>query len=441
MITQIILQIIILAVYIILTVAETSAISINDNLLERLAASGGKQAQKLKRLVSDPTKFLASLHSAMTVTGFSGAAVAAVGFSGKLAGRISDTGVNIPYTPLLLASAAITAVITAFFTITIGELVTKKLASRAPERLALKMSGFICFISKLFVPFVFLAKALSGAILRIFGIDPQNSENTVTEEEILMMSDAGAENGTIDEDENRIIKNIFAFDDLTAEQVCTHRTDVSVLWASDDIKVWEETIHRTRHSVFPVCGENVDKVIGVLDAKDYFRIENKSRENIMKYAVREPFFVHEGMKADSLFDQMKQTGSNHFAVVVDEYGGMSGIITITDLVEELVGDFADDEKDLHAAKFEQLSDDTWSIPGITSLSEVCEELDLSLPADKYDTFSGYVIGELGEIPRNGSQMSLKTNDLDISVVEVKHHRIELCKVTKIPHPVLAEELI
>ena len=246
-----------------------------------------------------------------------------------------------------------------------------------------------------------------------------------------MMSDAGAENGTIDEDENRIIKNVFAFDDMTAGQVCTHRTEVSVLWEYDDISVWEETIHRTRHSVFPVCGESVDNVIGFLDAKDYFRLDDKSRENIMKNAVREPYFVHENMKADRLFEQMKKSGSDHFAVVVDEYGGMSGIITVTDLVEQLVGEFSDDEDDEPQLRLERTGENSWLIPGSASIAEVSEELDITLPADKYDTFGGYVIDELGDIPRDGNQITIESDGLRIEVIEISHHRIEACRVEKV----------
>jgi putative hemolysin len=176
----------------------------------------------------------------------------------------------------------------------------------------------------------------------------------------------------------------------------------------------------------------VDNVIGVLNAKDYFRLDNKTRENIMKEAVREPCFVHESMKADRLFDQMKQRGADHFAIVVDEYGGMSGIITITDLVEELVGDFADDPEDEPAVRLEETEENVWTVPGMTSLSDVCDELEVTLPADKYETFGGYVIAELGEIPKDGSQLSFKSDGLEIEVLEVKHHRIEVCRVKKLP---------
>lgn len=431
MFTQIILQIIFIALYAVFTCAETAVISINDTLLEKLAASGGKRAIRLKKVIESPSGFLSSVHTAISLIGFLGSAFAAINFSGKLAGLFGNILSGISKTALLYISAIIITTAALFFTIVLGELVPKRLAMKNPEKTALKMSGFILIASKFFMPLVWLTNAFSGGILKIMGVDPTENKDAVTEEEILMMSDAGAEKGTIDEDENRIIKNVFAFDDLTAEQVCTHRTDVSVLWNEESVEAWEETIHRTRHSDFPVCGENVDDVIGILDAKDYFRLDDKSRENIMKNAVREPCFVHENMKADRLFEQMKQAGSDHFAVVVDEYGGMSGIITITDLVEELVGDFADDDDFEPSAKLEQLAENTWNVPGITALNEVCNELEITLPADKYDTFSGYVIAELGEIPKNGTQVNLDADNLHIEVIEVNHHRIELCRVQKL----------
>jgi putative hemolysin len=247
---------------------------------------------------------------------------------------IYKTGVNISDGVLRPVSVVAVTLLLSFITLVFGELVPKRVAMKYSEELALKMAAPISFVQTLLGVPVWLLNATTNCVLRIFGIDPEKEDDTVTEEEIMMMSDAGAEKGTIDEDENRIIKNVFAFDDMTAEQVCTHRTDVDVLWSDDDISVWEETIHRTRHSSFPVCGESVDNVIGVLNAKDYFRLEDKSKDNIMEKAVREPCFVHENMKADRLFDQMKQRGADHFAIVVDEYGGMSGIITITDLVED-----------------------------------------------------------------------------------------------------------
>ena len=438
MLGQIILQIILIALNALFACTEVAVISTSDVRLEKLAASGNKKAARLKKLTDTPTRFLATIQVAITLAGFIGAAFAADSFAEILTSALVKTGIGISAAVIKKVSVVLITLVLSYFTLVFGELVPKRLAMKNPEKIALAMSGVINFVAVFFAPLVWLLNVSANGILRLMGIDPNSDDDTVTEEEILMMSDAGAEKGTIDEDENRIIKNVFAFDDMTAEQVCTHRTDVDVLWSDDDISVWEETIHRTRHSSFPVCGESVDNVIGVLNAKDYFRLEDKSKDNIMEKAVREPCFVHENMKADRLFDQMKQRGADHFAIVVDEYGGMSGIITITDLVEELVGDFADDPEDEPAVRLEKINDTQWTVPGISSLSDVCEELDITLPADKYETFGGYVIAKLGEIPKDGTQLELEAGGLHINVVEVKHHRIEVCRVEKLP-PVETDE--
>ncbi len=425
---KIILLAALLAVYSFLELTEAASAAVSDSRLEKLASGGEKRAVRLKKLLDRPVRFLGAIRTAAALTGLTAASMAGAFFSGELALLLDKADTGASWVALTGISAFIVALAAVTVLITLGRLVPRGLAAKDPEKTALRLSRPAGWITALFTPLSVLLRLLSDGILRLFGVDPRAADDTVTEEEILMMSDAGAEKGTIDEDENRIIKNVFAFDDLTAEQVCTHRPDVSVLWSEDSTEVWEETIHRTRHSFFPVCGENVDDVIGVLDAKDYFRLDGRSKENIMKDAVSEPYFVHENMKADRLFEQMKQKGADHFAVVVDEYGGMTGIVTITDLVEELVGDFADDESDGPGARLEKLSENVWSIPGITSVGEVCEELDIELPADKYDTFGGYVVAELGRIPKNGSQVALDADGLHIEVLEVVHHRIELCRV-------------
>ena len=431
---QIIMQIAVILLCSLFSAAEAAVIGINDSRLEKLASAGNKRAQRLKMLTSSPSGFLSSLHAAMTAVGAAGAVSAAWCFAGRLAGIMPS---SLPRKAAEAVSAAIVVLVYSALFLVFAELLPRAVTKRDPERYALRLSGAACLIKAVFTPLAAVSNAIASLILRIFGIDSGSEADKVTEEEILMMSDAGAENGTIDEDENRIIKNVFAFDDMTAGQICTHRTDVSVLWSEDPTEVWEETIHRTRHSAFPVCGERVDNVIGVLDAKDYFRLDDKSRENIMANAVREPCFVHENMKADRLFAQMKRKGADHFVIVVDEYGGMSGIITVTDLVEELVGDFDDDELDTAEAVFTQLADDCWLIPGITPLGDVCEELDITLPEDKYDafdTFGGFVIAVLGEIPKDGTQTTIESEGLHIEVQEINHHRIELCRVTKLPSP-------
>ncbi|MDE5619093.1 MAG: hemolysin family protein [Ruminococcus sp.] len=421
---QIILQIVFIIVCAVLTTAESALISLNDSRLEKLAESGGKKAHRLKKIADNPNRFLLSSQTAVKLFEFISSGLAAVSFSGRLANVFKD---SISENTAGIISAIIILLIMTFLMMTFVEFIPKRLSAKNPEKLALRFSGILLVISVIFMPSVKLMNAVSCGILKLAGVNPENAEEIVTEEEILMMSDAGAETGAIDEDENRIIKNVFAFDDMTAGQICTHRTEVSVLWEDDDAEVWEEIIHRTRHSVFPVCSKNIDNVTGILDAKDYFRTDKKNRDEIMKNAVHEPYFVHENMKADRLFAHMKMNNNDHFAVVVDEYGGMSGIITVTDLVEKLVGEFADDDEEPFE-KIMKTGMSTWTVHGSVTIGEVCDTLEIDLPVDRNETFGGYVIAELGDIPKNSEKISVDSDGLHIEILQIKHHRVELCRV-------------
>ncbi len=423
MLGQILLQMVLIALNAVFACAEIAIISVNDTKLDKMAASGNKKAVRLKKLTAEPSRFLATIQVAITLSGFIGSAFAADNFAERLVKLLAFTGLSAEV--LHSVSVVVITLILSYFTLVFGELLPKRLAMKNSEKLALGLSGLIYFISKIFAPIVGLLNLSTNGLLRLLRINPQDEEETVTEEEILMMTDAGAEKGTIDEIENTLIKNVFAFDDLIAEQVCTHRTDVTVLWMEDSSEVWEETIQRSPHLRFPICGERVDDVQGVLNAKEYFRLKDRSKENVLKNAVHEPFFVHETLPADKLFAQMKRSSAEHFAVVVDEYGGMSGIITITDLLEELVGDLDEDE---NTEKVKQISENEWEIAGVTPLDEVVEALNVTLPADLYDTFGGYVIAHLDEIPKDGTQIQLDTEKLHIEILEMKRHRILRCKV-------------
>lgn len=430
MFSQIILQIVLISVNAVFSYAESAVISANPAQIEKLADDGNKRAKRLKKLTAESSQIFSSVRAVTMLSEFMGAAFAADFFAVRITNAACNAGFEeYKYLMKPVSVVAVTLILVCI-TIVFGKIVPERAAMKNPEKNALRFSGLISGTKIVFSPLVRILDFLSGGILKLLGVNSDNVVGNVTEEEIIMMSDAGAEKGTIDETENRIIKNVFAFDDMTAEQVCTHRTDVSLLWVSDSVETWEDTIHRTRHSLYPICGENVDDVVGILNAKDYFRLDDKSRENIMENAVREPYFVHENMKADRLFAQMKKNGGYHFAVVVDEYGGMSGIITVTDLVEQLVGEFDDDELEQPEAEFRKAGENQWIIPGITSLSDVCEELDVKLPYEKYDTFGGYIIAELGEIPKDGTRVSIECDGLHIDILKIHHHRIELTKTAK-----------
>jgi putative hemolysin len=301
------------------------------------------------------------------------------------------------------------------------------------EALGLGISGLVSGISVAFKPIVWFLSVSTNAILRLIGIDPNEADEQVNEEEILMMVDAGSEKGAIDEQERAFIQNVFAFDDLIAEEIAVHRTEVTILWMEDSVEEWAKTIHDSRHTLYPVCQDSADNIIGILNAKDYFRLDDKSRENIMQNAVKAPFFVPETIKADVLFRKMKKT-RNIMAIVLDEYGGMVGIITLNDLIEQLVGDLGEDTPEEEAAEphVEQMNENTWAIIGNVELYDIEQALDVDIGLEEVETFTGLVFGELDMIPDDGEQdIELDFKGLHIHITKVEDHQISYATVTKL----------
>ena len=435
---SIILQIVLIAINAIFACVEIAVVSVNDTKLEKMVSDGNKKAMRLQKLTSQPSRFLATIQVASTLSGLLGSAFAADNFSEPLVAWLVSIGTPIPEKTLDTIAVVLITLILSYVTLIFGELVPKRVAMQKTESIALGLSGMITAVSKIFAPLVWLLTASTNGVLRLLGIDPNQQEEQVTEEEIRMMVDAGSEKGAIDCEEKELIQNVFEFNDISVDEVCTHRTDVTLLWMDESIEKWDETIHKTRYSYYPVCGEDVDDIIGILDAKDYFRLKEKNHEILMREAINPPYFVLETVKASVLFQNMKKSG-NYFAVVLDEYGGMEGIITVRDLIEELVGDLSDEEEANRPQEIEQISEDTWKIVGTTELDDVMDALGVELPVDEYDTFGGYIFGELGTVPDDGSQFELKTKDLIIKVVKVKEHRVENTVVKKIEHPQEEEE--
>ena len=310
-----------------------------------------------------------------------------------------------------------------------GELVPKRVAMKNAERLALSLSGLLYFISKLFAPLVWFLTASTNGVLRLLGIDPDDADDEVTEEDIRMMVDVGSEKGSINENEKEMIQNVFEFDNKTAEEAMTHRTEAVILWLDETEEEWDKKITESRHSRYPVCDGSADNVIGVLHVKEYYTFEDKSRENIMKKAVKPAYYVPETVRTDVLFQNMKKS-RNHFAVVFDEYGGMSGIITMNDLLEQIVGNIDDDYLNPEEEEIKQIDDNTWKIKGWAYLDDVSKKLGVSLPDEDFDTFGGLVFGILGIIPEDGSTLELEEYGLKIVVTEIKGRRLETATVYK-----------
>ena len=385
----ILLQVVLIMLNAIFACAEIAVISMNDNKLAKLAAQGDKRAIRLAKLTSQPAKFLATIQVAITLSGFLGSAFAAENFSGVLVNWIIGLGVTIPANVLDSVAVIVITIILSYFTLVFGELVPKQIAMRKAEPLALGMSALISNIAKIFSPLVWSLTVSTNTILRIFGIDPNTSENDVSEEEIRMMVDVGSEKGTIDHEEKEFIQNVFEFDDLSAEEIATHRTDIIMLDLQDSMDVWKDTIYNSRYTKYPICDDSADKIVGILDTKKYFRLEDKSRESVMNNAVNSPYFVPDTVKADILFQNMKK-GRHSIAVVLDEYGGMSGIITINDLVEQLVGDLYDDNETEEENLIEPMGEGFWKIHGSALLEDISDITGVSLTCDDYDTFNGLI---------------------------------------------------
>lgn len=420
---QLLLQLGLILLNAVFACAEIAAITINDNKVAKLAAEGDKRAIRLAALTSQPARFLSTIQVAITLSGFLGSAFAADNFAERLVSWLISLGVTMPIRTLNTIAVIVITLILSYFTLVLGELVPKRIAMQKAEALALGMSAFINGVSIVFKPLVSLLTASTNGMLRLFGIDPNASDDEVTEEEIRMMVDQGSMRGAIDDSEKEWIQNIFEFDDITAGEICTHRTDLAVLWMEEDNSQWITTINESRHTLYPICEDSVDNIIGILNTKFYFRLDDKSRDSVLTNAVSPAFFVPESIKADTLFRNMRES-RNHFSVVLDEYGGVTGIITMNDLLEQLVGDLDDDGSEPLIPDILEVTPNSWTIQGSTSLDDVEEITGISLPIEEYDTFGGFVLGTYGAIPSDGEDISVDYGRLEIRHIVIKERRVE-----------------
>lgn len=425
---MLLLQVVLIALNAVFACAEIAVVSANDVKIEKLAKEGDKRAKKLVSLTEQPSKFLSTIQVAITLSGFLGSAFAAENFSEPIVELILKTGIGISEGTLNTIVVILITLILSYFTLVFGELVPKRVAMRKTEETALALAGLVYGLSKVFKPIVNFLTLSTNGVLRLMKIDPNAEDDEVSEEDIKIMVDAGNELGTIDNTEKEFIQNVFEFDDLTADEVCTHRTEVVILWL-DEFEEWDNIICQSYHSIYPICDETVDKVVGLLDVKDYFRLSDKSLDNIMKNAVEEPYFVPESVKLDVLFTNFKKD-KKQFAIVLDEHGGTTGVITINDLLEELVGDFNYDENYDDGIEIEQISDDTWKITGNPLINDIEDVMGIEISDDDADTLNGIVLTELGTIPDDGSSFDIETDILSIKVTDVKAHKVQSAIIQK-----------
>lgn len=427
MITQILVLIILIGLNAFFAASEIAFISLNDTKVEKQAKSGNKKAKQIAKMLESPSKFLSTIQIGITLAGFLSSAFASDAFAYRLAPILNNL---IPLGVVIWQniSIIIITIILSFFTIVFGELVPKRFAMKNYEKIAFATIGIIRAISIITAPFVKFLTLTTNAISKIFGVG-ENEEEIVTEEEIKMMVDQGEENGTIEEDEKEYINNVFEFNDITVSEIMTHRTDIFAVDINMSAgELIEEIIKDDcKHSRVPVYDETIDEIKGILYVKDVIKNINKKTFKI-KNIMKEAYFVSQNKLINELFKEL-QKNKKQMAIIVDEYGGTAGLITMEDILEEIVGDIYDEYDEIEE-EYEKIDDKTYIISGSMPIYDVNKILNSNIPEGDYDTLSGYLQEELGRIPTEKELPIIETKELTFKIEEYEDKRILKVKVCK-----------
>ena len=417
--------------------SEIAFISLNDAKIEKMAKDGNKKAKQIQSMLESPSKFLATIQIGITLAGFLSSAFASDAFAEKLAPMLFDI---MPFLSLNIwksISIIIITIILSFFTLVFGELVPKRLAMKHYEKISFATIGVIKTISTITLPFVKLLTFVTNAISKIFGVG-ENDEEEVTEEEIKMMVDQGKEKGTIKEEEKELIDNVFEFNDITVSEIMRHRKDIFAV----DINISNEELAQEleeaqyRYSRIPVYDETIDEIKGILYVKDVLKnIKNKNVK--VKDLVKDAYFVSQNRLINEVFKEL-QKNKMQIAIILDEYGGTAGIITMEDILEELVGDIYD-EYDNEEKEFEQIDENTYILAGSMPIYDVNKILDAKIPEGDYDTISGYLQEKLGRIPEDEEKPIIETKTVTYKIEQYEDKRIIKIKACKNNNEIIEEQ--
>ena len=422
--TNIIMQILFLVILTLINAffssAEMSIVSVNKNKMKMLANEGNKKAKMLCKLIEEPTKFLSTVQVGITLAGFFASASAATGISEQLG--IFFISINVPY-GYQVAFIGVT-IILSYFTLVFGELVPKRIALKKSEKIAMASLRPIMFISKIAAPFIKILSLSTSLLVKLMGLDNGNLEEIVTKEELKLFIETGEEQGAINESEKEMIEGIFEFDNKKVEKVMTPRTEVYCINIKEPLSSYLDELLEMRYSRIPVYEDDIDNVIGILYMKDFIiEAKNKGFDNVnIKDILKEPYFVHEGKNVQDLFKSL-QASQRHIAVIIDEYGGFSGIITIEDLIEEIMGEI-NDEDDSSEERIKNVGENTFLVDGLTTLEELNDELNIGIQLDDIDTISGFLINLIGNIPSENDDRIIEYNDITFKIDKLGEKRIE-----------------
>lgn len=425
---QIIILIVLIFVNAFFAAAEIAFISLNDAKIEKMSKEGNKKAKSIEKMIKNPSKFLATIQIGITLAGFLSSAFAADTFVDKLVPILNGWFPAVGVSAWRAISLVLITIILSYFTLIFGELVPKRLAMKNYEKIAFGSIGIIRIIALLTAPFVKFLTFSTNVVSKIFGVT-ENEESIVTEEEIRMMVDAGQEKGTIQKDEKEMINNVFEFNDRTVSEIMTDRTNMFAVDFNTSIgEVIEELTEERGYSRIPIYDETIDEIKGIVYLKDIL-LSNKNKNNKIKSLAKEAYFVPETKKVNELFKEF-QKNKKQIAIVVDEYGGTAGIVTMEDILEELVGEIYD-EYDVPTEKYEKLDENTFLVDGTISIYELEKILDISIPEGDYDTLSGYILEELGRIPKPKEKPVVETDKAIYKVEKFEDNRIVSVKICKV----------
>lgn len=426
---QVLLLVILIGLNAFFAASEIAFISLNDAKIDIQAKEGNKKAKKIKKMLENPSKFLATIQIGITLAGFLSSAFASEAFASELAPILNNLIPVLSVSTWNTISIIIITIILSYFTLIFGELVPKRIAMKYCEKVAFASIGVISAISILTSPFVKFLTFSTNIVSKIFGVSDAEEE-TVTEEEIRMMVDVGKEKGTINKEESEMINNVFEFNDKTVSEIMIPRTEIYAVDMNLSIsKVIEDITEDKdfRYSRIPVYDETIDEIKGIVYIKDIL-LSTKNKNVKIKNLVKEAYYVPETKQLDELFDELRKN-RKQIAIVVDEYGGTAGIVTMEDILEEIVGEIYD-EYDLVQKNYEKIDENTYLLNGALSVSEVEKILGIDIPEGDYDTLSGFLIEELGRIPSETEKPEVETEKVNYKIEKIKDMRIIKVKACK-----------
>ncbi len=432
---KIVLLLVLILVNAYFAMAEIAVISLNDAKMEKMAEEGNKKARLVLKLTKNPTRFLSTIQIGITLAGFLTSASAATSFAEMLTSAVTKAIPSLPVDVVSPVAVVLITLVMSYFSLVLGELVPKRIGMQIPEKVAFTVAKPLLFISKVTGPFVRFLSFSTNLVVKICGFDPNADEESVTEEEIRMMVDVGGEKGVIEDDQKEMIDNIFEFDDIDAGDVMTHRTDVVAADVNDiTVDDFIQLAIENGRSRIPLYEEDIDNIVGIVYVKDLLKYIGKQMpaKNLLRDIMREPYFVPESKSCGELFKEMRARRLQ-MAVVVDEYGGTAGIVTIEDIVEAVMGNIQD-EYDHEDEEISKIDDNTFTVDGTIDFEEIEELIGKELPEGDYETLAGYVIDELQCIPKDGEMNEVVFENVKFTVLSVEDRRIEKIKVEIFPEP-------